>query len=150
MHEGSKVERAAVVSDVRGGEYFEALQRRARRASTATASRHRVLFLDADDRRLLNRYKETRRRHPLAPDGSVAQGIAAERALLERDQGARRRRDRLDRAEGVDAAAQDRRRVPAAPAADAARGDVPELRLQARPAARRRPGFDVRFLPNPH
>src|SRR5438067_11346053 len=27
MHEGSKVERAAVVSDVRGGEYFEALQR---------------------------------------------------------------------------------------------------------------------------
>jgi UPF0042 nucleotide-binding protein len=45
--------------------------------------RHRVLFLDADDQTLLNRYKETRRRHPLAPEGSVAEGIAAEREQLE-------------------------------------------------------------------
>jgi UPF0042 nucleotide-binding protein len=81
-HAGSAVERAAVVSDVRGGEYFEALQavlddleRRGRP--------HRVLFLDAEEQTLLNRYKETRRRHPLAPDGSVASGVAAERALLE-------------------------------------------------------------------
>jgi RNase adapter protein RapZ len=31
---------------------------------------------------LLTRYKETRRRHPLAPSGSVAEGIARERQLL--------------------------------------------------------------------
>ena len=31
----------------------------------------------------MTRYKETRRRHPLAPEGSVAAGVAAERALLE-------------------------------------------------------------------
>jgi RNase adapter protein RapZ len=30
----------------------------------------------------VTRYKETRRRHPLAPDGSVAAGVAAERSLL--------------------------------------------------------------------
>jgi UPF0042 nucleotide-binding protein len=82
MHRGSKVERAAVVSDVRGGEYFETL-----RAVLEELDRggvvHRVLFLDASEETLLTRYKETRRRHPLAPEGSVAQGIAAERTLLE-------------------------------------------------------------------
>jgi UPF0042 nucleotide-binding protein len=41
-----------------------------------------VLFLDADDTTLLNRYKETRRRHPLAPASNIASGIAAERAML--------------------------------------------------------------------
>src|SRR5947199_4898088 len=44
MHEGSKVERAAVVSDVRGGEYFEALQQVLETLDT-TGVRHRVLFL---------------------------------------------------------------------------------------------------------
>jgi UPF0042 nucleotide-binding protein len=83
MHEGSKVERAAVVSDVRGGEYFVALQE-VLESLDRHGVRHRVLFLDADEETLLTRYKETRRRHPLAPGGSVAQGIAEERALLEK------------------------------------------------------------------
>ncbi len=82
MHEGSKVERAAVVSDVRGGEFFEVLQE-VLEDLDRRGVRHRVLFLDADEETLLTRYKETRRRHPLAPSGSVAQGIAAERTLLE-------------------------------------------------------------------
>src|SRR3954452_8759673 len=83
MHEGSKVERAAVVSDVRGGEYFEALQHVLEELDR-TGVAHRVLFLQAEEETLLTRYKETRRRHPLSPSGSVAQGIADERALLER------------------------------------------------------------------
>ncbi len=83
LHEGSKVERAAVVSDVRGGEYFEALQQ-VLESFDRDGVRHRVLFLDADEETLLTRYKETRRRHPVTPDGSVAQGIAEERALLEK------------------------------------------------------------------
>jgi UPF0042 nucleotide-binding protein len=82
MHEGSKVERAAVVSDVRGGEYFDALQQ-VLESLDRHGVRHRVLFLDADEQTLLTRYKETRRRHPLAPEGSVAHGIAEERAILE-------------------------------------------------------------------
>jgi RNase adapter protein RapZ len=81
MHTGSKVQRAAVVSDVRGGTYFEGFAKMLDdlRASGVT---HRVLFLDADEPALLTRYKETRRRHPLAPTGSVSEGIARERDLL--------------------------------------------------------------------
>jgi UPF0042 nucleotide-binding protein len=43
---------------------------------------HRVLFLESDEQTLLNRYKETRRRHPLVPHGSVADGVRRERELL--------------------------------------------------------------------
>ena len=41
-----------------------------------------MLFLEADEQTLLTRYKETRRRHPLAPTGSVADGIAREHKSL--------------------------------------------------------------------
>lgn len=81
LHEGSKVSHAAVVSDVRGGEYFEGMSAMLddlRRSGI----RHRVLFLEADEQTLLTRYKETRRRHPLSPAGSVADGIAREREQL--------------------------------------------------------------------
>jgi UPF0042 nucleotide-binding protein len=81
MHEGSKVARAAVVSDVRGGSYFEGLASILDDLHRSGVS-HRVLFLEADDQTLMTRYKETRRRHPLAPRGSVAAGIARERAML--------------------------------------------------------------------
>ncbi len=81
-HQGSKVERAAVVSDVRGGVYFEALQAVVDDLD-ALGLNHHVLFLEASEQTLVTRYKETRRRHPLAPEGSVAAGVAAERALLE-------------------------------------------------------------------
>jgi RNase adapter protein RapZ len=82
VHSGSKVERAAVVCDVRGGVYFEALQA-VMDELKARGIEHRMLFLDAAEQTLVNRYKETRRRHPLAPEGSVAEGVAAERELLE-------------------------------------------------------------------
>jgi UPF0042 nucleotide-binding protein len=82
VHKGSKVERAAVVSDVRGGVYFEAL-RAVVDDLDALGLTHHLLFLDASEQTLVTRYKETRRRHPLAPEGSVAAGVTAERALLE-------------------------------------------------------------------
>jgi UPF0042 nucleotide-binding protein len=82
VHKGSKVERAAVVSDVRGGVYFEAL-RAVVDDLDALGLSHHVLFLEAAEQTLVTRYKETRRRHPLAPEGSIAAGVAAERALLE-------------------------------------------------------------------
>src|SRR6202167_2950066 len=82
VHSGSRVERAAVVSDVRGGVYFEALQAVVDDLDALGLSHH-VLFLEAAEQTLVTRYKETRRRHPLAPEGSVAAGVAAERALLE-------------------------------------------------------------------
>ncbi len=44
----------------------------------------RILFLDCDDEVLLRRYTETRRRHPLAEDRPVPDGIRLERRLLSR------------------------------------------------------------------
>jgi len=81
VHKGTKVERAAVVSDVRGGVYFEGLQAVVDDLD-ALGLNHHVLFLEASEQTLVNRYKETRRRHPLAPDGSVAVGVTAEREML--------------------------------------------------------------------
>ena len=43
---------------------------------------YRLLFLEADDSVLINRFKETRRRHPLANGGSVEAALARERTLL--------------------------------------------------------------------
>jgi len=80
-HEGSGVEYAAVVSDVRGGEYFEDLIAVLAELE-ADGLRPVVLFLETDEETLLDRYKETRRRHPLAPEGRIVDGIRAERELL--------------------------------------------------------------------
>lgn len=80
-HEGSGVERAAVVSDVRGGEYFDDLLQVLDDLETE-GLRPMVLFLEAGEEVLLDRYKETRRRHPLAPEGRIVEGIRAERELL--------------------------------------------------------------------
>ncbi len=80
-HEGSKVEKAAVVCDVRGGTYFEGLAK-ILEDMQGRGMPHRLLFLDAAEQTLIDRFKETRRRHPLANGGSVAAAIAEERAAL--------------------------------------------------------------------
>src|SRR4051794_14334672 len=149
MHEGSKVERAAVVSDVRGGEYFEALQQ-VLESLDRDGVRHRVLFLDADVDTLLTRYKETRRRHPLAPGGSVAEGIAQERALLE---AIKKHAEAVIDSTGLKASTL-RRKI-----ADEFLPREPLTRLAVTfqsfgfkhgPPRDADLTFDVRFLPNPH
>src|SRR2546423_7367090 len=80
-HEGSKVERAAVVCDVRGGTYFEGMLRVLDELDGRGID-HRVLFLDASEEVLVKRFKETRRRHPLANGGQGATAIQEERQLL--------------------------------------------------------------------
>jgi UPF0042 nucleotide-binding protein len=80
-HEGSQVRRAAVVSDVRGGDYFEELTGVLDDLG-AQGLDPKVVFLEADEGTLLDRFKETRRRHPLAPEGRIIDGIRAERAVL--------------------------------------------------------------------
>jgi UPF0042 nucleotide-binding protein len=80
-HEGSGVERAAVVSDVRGGEYFDELVQVLDELGS-DGLEPKLLFLEANEEVLLDRYKETRRRHPLAPEGRIVDGIRAERELL--------------------------------------------------------------------
>jgi UPF0042 nucleotide-binding protein len=80
-HEGSKVERAAVVSDVRGGEYFDGFVKVLDELERKAVP-FRLLYLEASEQVLLNRYKETRRRHPLADGGHVSSAIRLERRLL--------------------------------------------------------------------
>ena len=41
-----------------------------------------ILFLETSEQVLLRRYKETRRLHPLSPDGRVEEGIRKEREIL--------------------------------------------------------------------
>jgi len=81
-HGGSHVRRAAIVSDARGGEYFDELLATLEELGGAELD-PTVVFLEASEEALLDRFKETRRRHPLAPDGRVRDGIRAERAALE-------------------------------------------------------------------
>ena len=79
---GSRVRRIAVACDVRGGEFFGEISA-SLDALEISGHPFRVLFLTADDRTLVRRFKETRRRHPLADVSSVADAIAAERAMVE-------------------------------------------------------------------
>jgi len=149
LHEGSKVVHAAVVSDVRGGDYFEALQ--AVLDDLAGAGlRHRVLFLHADEQTLINRYKETRRRHPLAPEGGIPEGVAAERELLAP---LKLRADLVIDTTGLSAGML-RRKI-----ADAYLSHEATAKLAVNftsfgfkngPARDADLVFDVRFLPNPH
>ena len=82
MHEGSNVETAAIVCDVRGGSYFEGLVQVLDELDRSGLG-HRVIFLEASEDTLRRRYQETRRRHPLSPEGTVEEGVAAERAIVE-------------------------------------------------------------------
>jgi UPF0042 nucleotide-binding protein len=149
MHEGSKVRRSAVVSDVRAGTYFGGL------ASIlddlrASGVNHRVLFLDADEQTLQTRYKETRRRHPLSPTGSVADGIARERELLAPLRG---RADVVIDTTGLTAAMLRRKLADELlPTQTPGRLAVTFQSFGFKHGPARDPDllFDVRFLPNPH
>ena len=149
VHEGSKVERAAVVSDVRGGDYFEAL-RAVLEDLEALGLRHRVLFLEASDDAILTRFQETRRRHPLAQASTVERGIALERAVLEPIKGLA---DVVIDSTGLKAHMLRRRiadeflpRVPASKLAVS----LESFGFKHGPARDADIVLDVRFLPNPH
>jgi UPF0042 nucleotide-binding protein len=149
MHEGSKVERAAVVSDVRGGVYFETL-RAVVDDLDALGLSHHVLFLEAAEQTLVTRYKETRRRHPLAPEGSVAAGVAAERSLLEPLRG---RADLVIDTTGMSAAMLREKIAEEFLPRNAARRlavTFMSFGFKHGPPREEDLAFDVRFLANPH
>ena len=149
LHEGSKVRKAAVVSDARGGAYFGDMSA-VLDDLHAVGINPRVVFLDADDDALVTRYKETRRRHPLSPEGSVAQGINDERALVEP---LRARATVVVDSTGLKA--HDLRRklvdelLPRASATKMAL-TFESFGFKHAPARDADIVFDVRFLPNPH
>lgn len=85
------VHRLAAVVDVRGREFFADLVNVIDSLSQAGVA-HRVLFLDASDAVLVQRFEAVRRPHPLQGDGRLLDGIAEERQLL---RGIRERADTI-------------------------------------------------------
>ena len=74
--------RLAIVADVRGGVFFNELSQGLEDLKRLGIP-YRILFLEASDEALLNRYEATRRRHPLAPADRVVEGIRKERLMME-------------------------------------------------------------------
>lgn len=97
--------RMALVTDVRGGVYFDEL---AQALDDLTASRtpYHVLFLDATPEALVRRFEEVRRPHPLSPSERVVDAITRERQMLD-ELRARGRRNRYLGPERARAAARD-------------------------------------------
>ncbi len=74
--------RVAIVADVRGGVFFDELAQGLQDLK-ALGIQYRILFLEAADDDLVNRFEATRRRHPLAAAGRVVEGIRKERLMME-------------------------------------------------------------------
>ncbi len=148
-HEGSKVEEAAVVCDPRGGEYFEPMIEVLDELE-ARGVKHRLLFLEASEPVLIDRYKETRRRHPLAAGGQVSAGIRGERELLAAV------RERADvTIDTSDLSASRLRKVVADKMLSRATVGKLAVTVMSYGFKHGTPrdadlNFDVRFLPNPH
>ncbi|MBR6257268.1 MAG: RNase adapter RapZ [Lachnospiraceae bacterium] len=78
---GSEVSKVALGLDVRADQDFDEAER------TLLALRRKdypfeIIFMDADDKVLIKRYKESRRVHPVAGSGSLEEGIKREREIL--------------------------------------------------------------------
>lgn len=75
--------KVAIVTDIRGGKMFDELIPTLLQIKQ-TGVEFKLLFLDASSEKLVTRYKETRRRHPMATDNkmSVASAVEMEREML--------------------------------------------------------------------
>jgi UPF0042 nucleotide-binding protein len=78
---GGTLPKIAAVVDVRGGRLFEDAQRAI--ADLRDMVMLRVVFLDASDDSLVRRFEQVRRPHPLQADGTLLDGIVAERRRME-------------------------------------------------------------------
>jgi UPF0042 nucleotide-binding protein len=80
-HNIEHIDKVALVSDVRNKQFFNELVENLEKLKEKGYD-YSVLFLEADTQTLINRYKETRRTHPLKPNGSIEEAIEEEREIL--------------------------------------------------------------------
>lgn len=80
--QGEEIQNAAIGIDARSGRALEGMEKVLENLK-AEGHTYEILFLDADDRVLVKRYKETRRSHPLAMGGRLEEGIRLERSRME-------------------------------------------------------------------
>ena len=78
----TEVTKVALGIDIRSGKAFNELAATLEELTVAGVN-YEILFLDSSDEVLVKRYKETRRTHPLAQNGRVADGIQEERKRLD-------------------------------------------------------------------
>ena len=79
---GSEITKVALGLDVRADQPFNDVQKVLEKLK-ANGYSFDILFMDASDKVLIKRYKETRRMHPLSPDGRIEDGVDRERKILE-------------------------------------------------------------------
>lgn len=79
-HTGGAFPKIAAVVDVRGGKLFADAQQLV--GELRESSDARLVFLDATDAVLVRRFEQVRRPHPLQGDGTLLDGIVAERARM--------------------------------------------------------------------
>ena len=82
-HSLKKINKIALVIDIRGGGFFDKLFESLNEMADSGYD-YEILFLEASDEVLIKRYKESRRRHPLALEGRIVEGIASERQIMSR------------------------------------------------------------------
>ena len=76
------INKVALVSDVRGGQFFDHLAK-ALQTLEEMGFGYEILFLEASDEVLVRRYKESRRRHPLSLEGGILEGLELEKKKLQ-------------------------------------------------------------------
>ena len=81
-HASSHVTKVVFVVDTRSREFFDNLVQILEDMDKKNLD-YEMLFMDASDDAIIRRYKETRRRHPMAPSSRISDGVAKERARLE-------------------------------------------------------------------
>jgi UPF0042 nucleotide-binding protein len=76
-----RINKIALVIDIRGGGFFDTLFE-SLKTMRDSGYPYEILFLEASDETLIKRFKESRRRHPLAPEGRIIEGIFSERKKM--------------------------------------------------------------------
>lgn len=76
------INKIALVMDLRSQVFYDEIIDMFRDLKRNDDNNVDIIFLDASDTKLVSRYKETRRAHPLARNGRVIDGIKKERELL--------------------------------------------------------------------
>lgn len=141
--------RFAIVVDARGGVFFGELSKALEELKRLHVD-YRIVFLEADDDDLVNRYEATRRRHPLAPGDRVVEGIRKERQMM-----AQLRGDAdlvIDSSGLTPHGLRDRIREAFAdsPPEDGLQASIVSFGFKYGAPRDADLLFDVRFLPNPH
>lgn len=76
-----RINKIALVIDIRGGGFFDKLFESLKEMADSGFD-YEILFLEASDEVIIKRYKESRRRHPLAFEGRIVEGINSERQKM--------------------------------------------------------------------